>query len=83
MSCFFDKKMTITIITLIVIIMFNNNNNNNSNKNNKVNAQSTHQWKTRMQKGRCLRISGMRPAFGYSSGKVKGQGIETFSGSRV
>ena len=30
-----------------------------------------------------LRISRMRAAFGYSSGKVKGQGIETLSGSRI
>ena len=30
-----------------------------------------------------MRISRMPPALGYSSGKVKEQGIETFSGSRM
>ena len=48
----------------------------------KMSAQSTRQLTTKMRQESCLRMSKMRAAIGYSSGKVKGRGIETPSGLR-
>ena len=49
----------------------------------KMSARSTRQLTTKMRIERCLRISRMQAPFGYSSGKAKGRGIGTPSGSKI
>lgn len=49
----------------------------------KMNARSTRQLTTKMRIERCLRMSRMRAAFGYCSGKAKERGIGMPSGSRI